>query len=286
MPNFPKMPQQAGTRGAPQAGAEESGELTSNDAPTQPASPSAVPDRFGGRPTSFGRTQKPRRRPAAPSGDNVAGGPNFAPGAASPARGAADTPTNDSQPAPSETRPHETQPSERRPSTPPPDLAARARANKEAEIARLEKKKSDSEEAKQLLQQFQVLQAGARIEKRSRKGSPQWVRIIVVKNGTNFPIGHVYFKGTVLAAGQDTPVLTDTFDHRVKGGLAPGEQAEWKITARGNAWKSLNENAQMTYNVEVTRLNGTDGKPLVKDEFKEDDQLRLDRLKKELDEMK
>jgi hypothetical protein len=132
------------------------------------------------------------------------------------------------------------------------------------------------------LQQFQIVQAGARIEKRSRKGSPQWMRVVVVKNGTGFVIGHAYFKGTVLAAGQDTPVLTDTFNHRVRDGLAPGEQAEWRIAPKGNAWKALNENAEMTYNVEVVRLDGTDGKPLVKDEFKEEDQLRLDRLKKDL----
>jgi hypothetical protein len=90
----------------------------------------------------------------------------------------------------------------------------------------------------------------------------------------------------VLAAGNDTPLLTDTFNHKVKGGLAPGEQAEWKITPKGNAWKALNENAEMTYNVEVVRLDGTDGKPLVKDDFKAEDQLRLDRLKKDLAETK
>jgi hypothetical protein len=93
-------------------------------------------------------------------------------------------------------------------------------------------------------------------------------------------IGHAYFKGTVVAAGQEAPILTDTFNYKIKGGLAPGEQAEWKITPKGNAWKALNENAEMTYNVEVVRLDGTDGKPLVKDEFKEEDQRRLDKLKK------
>jgi hypothetical protein len=90
----------------------------------------------------------------------------------------------------------------------------------------------------------------------------------------------------VLAAGQDTPVLTDTVSHEVKGGLAPGEQAEWRITPKGNAWKELNENATLTDNVEVVRLDGTDGKPLMKDDFKEEDQRRLDWLKRDLGEAK
>ncbi len=286
MPKFPNVPPAASgapKAATPNAAAEESGQAASNDAPTtdtpaNSASPSAVPAAPNDQPVSPARRPRGRRRSGrSGGGNNVAGGSNSSPGAESADAGPSTPPAGDSQPAPTEARP----------AVPLAEtLAARARASREAEVARLEKKKSDSDQARQLLQQFQILRAGARVEKRSRKGAPQWVRVVVVKNGTNFVIGHAYFKGTVLAAGNDTPLLTDTFNQRVKGGIAPGEQAEWKITPKGNAWKALNENAEMTYNVEVVRLDGTDGKPLVKDDFKEEDQLRLDRLKKDLAETK
>jgi predicted Zn finger-like uncharacterized protein len=286
MPKFPNVPRAASgapNAATPNAAAEEPGQAASNDAPTNdtpanPASPSAVPATPNDQPVSPGRPPRSRRRSGRSGGGNkVAGGSNLTPGAESADAVPSTPPADDSQPAPREARP----------AVPLAEtLAARARASKEAEVARLEEKKADSDQARQLLQQFQIVQAGARIEKRSRKGAPQWVRVVVVKNGTGFVIGHAHFKGTVLAPGNDTPLLTDTFNHKVKCGLAPGEQAEWKITPKGNAWKALNENAEMTYNVEVVRLDGTDGKPLVKDDFKAEDQLRLDRLKKDLAETK
>jgi hypothetical protein len=164
-------------------------------------------------------------------------------------------------------------------------IAAKMRAIKQTEIEKLEKKQADANQAKEQLKQFQVMEARALLQKKGTR--KQWVREVVVKNGTEQAVSHAYFRGTLQSPGRATPVLTDTFNHKVKGGLEPGEQVTWKINvSRSSAWKDVEENPDMTYTVEVVRLDGSDGKPLLKNDFSDDDQKRLDVLKKELAETK
>lgn len=159
-------------------------------------------------------------------------------------------------------------------------IAAKMRSLKQGEIDKLEQKKTESEKARENLKLFQVVQARARLEKRgSRK---QWVRELVVKNGTDQAVSRAYFRGTLQSAGRQTPWLTDTFNQKVKGGLEPGEQAEWKIAVgRTDRWKEVEESPDLSYTVEVVRLDGPNGKPIMKADFSEDDQKRLDMLKQD-----
>jgi hypothetical protein len=250
-----------------------------------PAMPKGGPTWPNGQPVfPTGPKAKSHRTPSVPANDNDPSGETDASSAASSPAAASPTTTPPAADATPDDAP--SAPKATRPTIPIADaLAARARSNKEAEVAKLEKKQADSEQARQQLKQFQVLQASAQIEKRgSRK---QWVRVVVVKNDTDQVVSHAYFRGTLQSAGRDTPVLTDTFNHKVKGGIQPGEQAEWKIhPSKSSAWKGLEESADMTYTVEVVRLDGANGKPVFKNDFTADDQRRLDAIKKDLAESK
>jgi hypothetical protein len=148
-----------------------------------------------------------------------------------------------------------------------------------SELAELERKKAESNRARQQLKRFHVLRARANIEK--GRFRDQWINEVVVKNGTDRAVSRAYFRGTLQTAGRAIPWLREKFNYEIKGGLESGEQAEWKLVpntfgARG----SVEEKPNMAYNVEVIGLDGPDGKPFLRADFDDDDQKRLDALKK------
>ena len=106
--------------------------------------------------------------------------------------------------------------------------------------------------------------------KRDDHGKP--IVSVWVENGTSRTITRVHFHGTLRAAGR---VWVDAyFQYDVPGGLKPEEAAGWQIEPKNQAaWSGAPDDISgATLKVSVTRIDGTDGKPIWK-EIKSEDKL-------------
>ena len=158
------------------------------------------------------------------------------------------------------------------------------REQKQSELAELERKKAESDRARQRLQAFQVLRSRFYVEKQ-RFGLDERVIELSVKNGLDRPIRRVHFCGKLQSPGRTIPWVDEGFSYEIKGGLEPGEAAEWKLTPNMfGPWGGVEEKPGMVLSVEVVGVDGPDDKSLLKAEFDDSDQERLDVLKKELGE--
>jgi hypothetical protein len=102
---------------------------------------------------------------------------------------------------------------------------------------------------------------------------------LAVKNGTSSAVSRAFFKGTISSPGRAVPWLKRDFNYEIPGGLEPGEAANWKLEPNGGGWDvEVPKDAVLTVTVE--RLNGPEGKTLYDAAWSDEDQQRLEALRK------
>ena len=148
------------------------------------------------------------------------------------------------------------------------------------EIEELNERRAGAEGAREQLEQFRVLRSRFHQEEASAFSiGKRPIVELTVKNETDHVISRAYFKGTLASLGRRVPWFEGTFDYEIRGGLEPGEQAEWRFTPRDdpghwgfNRWEGVEAPSDAILTVTVERLDGPDGEPL----FTEQEQERLD----------
>jgi len=155
------------------------------------------------------------------------------------------------------------------------------------EIKELEEKKASMEKDKKELAKFEVLRSRfykLKGEFRFPGGEP--IIELTVKNGTQHAVSRAYFIGTLASPDRSVPWLKESFNYSISGGLEPGEQATWKLAPNiFSEWGKVNAPKDAVLTVEVERLDGADGQALYSlRKFTEDDEMRLNKLKKQFSE--
>ena len=167
------------------------------------------------------------------------------------------------------------------------DEASRIRAEREAkekqqavnEVQELLGKKTAADTDRSELAKFTV--SKSRFSMRPQEySSPQPIINISVTNGTSHPISRAYFKGTISSPGRSVPWFSDDFNYNIKGGLEPGESAEWSLAPNMYSdWGKIDAPTDAIFTVEVVRLDGPDQKALFdSSKFSEKDESRLKAL--------
>lgn len=152
------------------------------------------------------------------------------------------------------------------------------------EIAELEKKKAAAETAKAELAKFEVIKSRFRLQKR-QFGRAQPIVELSVKNGTEHAISRAYFKGVLASPGRSVPWLQEDFNYQIRGGLEPGESADWSLAPNMfSSWGEVEPRKDMVLTVETVRLDGPDGETLYDSDFSETELERLETLRKEYQE--
>jgi hypothetical protein len=155
----------------------------------------------------------------------------------------------------------------------------KAREQALGEIVELEKKSAAAQQAKQQLAAFRVTRSRFYRSKGGFIEEP--VIELTVTNGTPHAISRAYFHGTVASPGRSVPWISEDFSYSISGGLEPGESATWKLSPNMFSEWGTKTPPDAVLTVEVTRLDGADGKTLFDaaglDEF---EQRRLAELKK------
>ena len=158
-------------------------------------------------------------------------------------------------------------------------LAARARAEERglltarldelrAHREKLEAEKTEREQARQALSRFEVKQA--RFYRRNTGFMTEPVIDLTVHNGTEHAISRAHFKGVVASPERSVPWIEESFNHRIRGGLEPGEEARWRLNPNMfSAW-GTRVPPEAELKVEVVRIDGPDGEALYSIEERED----------------
>ncbi|WP_449543264.1 DUF6694 family lipoprotein [Enterobacter ludwigii] len=149
------------------------------------------------------------------------------------------------------------------------------------EIKTLEKKKADSDMAKEELKKIQVLSARFTREPEA-DGEPQPVIRLVVKNKSENVISRAYLHGVIASSGHSDPWLESKFFYDIPDGLKPNEEATWALAPPKNSeWGQLYAPSDAVFTVTVMRVDGTDKQALFDATmFTEEDSNKLDELKK------
>lgn len=159
---------------------------------------------------------------------------------------------------------------------------AKERVQIQQEVQELSAKKSKAEQGKAELAKFEVIRSRFRMQEQ-RFGRPQPVIELTVRNGTNVPVSRAYFAGTISSPGRAVPWLKEDFNYSIQGGLEPGEEASWSLSPNMfSAWGSVRAPDDAVLTVEVSRLDGPDGKAAFDAAFSERDANRLDELSRKL----
>lgn len=155
------------------------------------------------------------------------------------------------------------------------------RARVEKEIRELDDRRMAAERAKRELAKFAVLQARLRTQ---GEYVPMRVVELTVRNGTNQPISHARFVGTLVSPGRSVPWAKDDFGYPIPGGLEPGEQATWRVYLGSyNDLAIVKAPSEAVLSVEVVRLDGPKGQTLYSTtDFTEEDAARLATLRAKL----
>jgi hypothetical protein len=148
------------------------------------------------------------------------------------------------------------------------EWAARKEAEKKQvldEINELTAKQEAANNAKVNLSRFVVERS--RFYKVSEKYSSGEKPIIdlavielAVRNDTDQAVARAYFKGTISSPGRSVPWLVKEFNYSIKGGLEPGEKANWKLAP--HQFYNLAAPLDAILTVDVVRLDGADGKAI------------------------
>ena len=153
-----------------------------------------------------------------------------------------------------------------------------ASARIEKEIRELDDRRVAAEAAKRDLAKFAVLQARLRTQ---GTYMPMKVVEMTVRNGTNQPISHARFVGTLTSPGRSVPWAKDDFGYPIPGGLEPGERATWRVYLSSLSDLALvKAPSDAVLSVEVVRLDGPKGETLYSTtDFTEEDAARLAALR-------
>lgn len=160
------------------------------------------------------------------------------------------------------------------------DRAVKEKQQAIKEVSDLLEKKAGAEKDRADLAKFTV--SKSRFSMRPEQyltGSQPIVELSVV-NGTSHPISRAYFKGTIASPGRSVPWFSDDFSYSIKGGLEPGESAEWSLAPNMfSDWGKIDAPSDAVFTVEVVRLDGPDQKALFDSrKFGEVDERRLKAL--------
>lgn len=103
---------------------------------------------------------------------------------------------------------------------------------------------------------------------------------LTVKNGLSAPVSRVYFKGQLTSPGRSVPWVADDFNYPIRGGLEPGETVTWKLSPNMfSDWgKAPKDRTDLVLTVELTQVDGADGKALYESTFPERKQKRMEEL--------
>jgi hypothetical protein len=147
------------------------------------------------------------------------------------------------------------------------------------EIKELEDKKVGAEKAIAELAKFEVRRS--RFYKDTSGFLPKPIIEMTVTNGTGSPISRAYFVGTLASPGRAVPWLKHDLNYQVPGGLEPGETANWRLSP--NIFTEWNVDApkDAVFTVSVARLDGADGKVLFDGTWSEENEARLEALRKQ-----
>ena len=157
---------------------------------------------------------------------------------------------------------------------------AREREQALQEIAELEENQAEAASARQELAKFEVQRSRFSMRK-NVLGMGEPIIELTVRNGTSHAISRAYFLGTLASPGRSVPWLKETFNHRIRGGLEPGEQASWRLAPNMfSDWGQVDAPGDAILTVEVIKLDGADDETLFSSEvFDEDAARRLAELK-------
>lgn len=168
------------------------------------------------------------------------------------------------------------------------DEASKIRADREIkekqqaikEVSDLLEKKAGAEKDRSELAKFTVSKSRFSMRPEQYLSGSQPLVELSVSNGTSHPISRAYFKGTIASPGRSVPWFSDDFSYSIKGGLEPGESADWSLAPNMfSDWGKIDAPADAVFTVEVVRLDGPDKKALFDSrKFGEADERRLKAL--------
>lgn len=170
-------------------------------------------------------------------------------------------------------------------------LDARARADADwrasavadaakAEVEHLRQRKAESDQAQALLAKFVVERSRFYFSEDRFSRDP--VIDITVKNDTGQVVSRFYCRGVLSSPGRETPWVEDDFNYSVRGGLQPGESAQYKLSPNmfGEWGSAPRDRSDTVLTVTVKRIDGSDGKELFPSDFSDADAKRLAALEK------
>jgi hypothetical protein len=150
-----------------------------------------------------------------------------------------------------------------------------------AEIRELELKRTNAESAKVELAKFEILKSRFRKVKTNQFLPPQPIIDLSVKNGTSKAVKRAFFVGTIASPGRSVPWLKEDFNYDISGGLEPGESADWHLSPNQfSEWGKVEPAADAVLTVVAVKLTGANDEVLYDATFSDEDQKRLDSLKK------
>ena len=154
-----------------------------------------------------------------------------------------------------------------------------------AKIAELESKKTEAEKAKENLQLFKVIRSRLYFQKSLYR--EEAVIELTVKNETPHAISRAYFNGVLASPGRSVPWVQGSFNYKISGGLEPGEEVTWKLSPNmfGEWSKAPKDRNDTVLTVTVTRIDGSDEKPIYDSELSEGDESKIVELNKRLVEL-
>jgi len=157
--------------------------------------------------------------------------------------------------------------------------AAKKKLQIETEVAELEAEKAKAEADAVALSKFEVSRSRFYFSESGYRQSPTIE--LSVKNGLPVAVSRVYFKAVLSSPGRSIPWVDDTFNHSISGGLEPSEEATWKLSPNMfSEWgKAPKDRQDMVLTVELTKVDGPDGKALFDGAFRDSKKERLERLK-------
>ncbi len=146
------------------------------------------------------------------------------------------------------------------------------------ELEQLEEKKQKAESDRQSLRAFVVESARFSFSETGFTRDP--VIELSVRNETSHAISRAYFQGVLATPGRAVPWVDESFNYSIRGGLEPGESANWRLSPNMfGPWASApRDRDDLVLTVEVTRIDGADGNSLYDARFSERDLNRIESL--------
>lgn len=148
------------------------------------------------------------------------------------------------------------------------------------EIEELEKERLESELARNMLKQVEVIRSRFYMKEQKYMGKTPVIEI-TVKNGTKSAISRAFFEGVIASPNRSVPWHKDTFNYSISGGLEPGEEQSWSLAPnRFSDWGKVDAPADALFTVTVQKVDGANGKVLYSvADFTAKDKERLSELR-------